>query len=133
MKVVVRVTFSAPDDPARTDTYGNPVRADPETIDIPGCVFDPGSAPDHDLTGVAVTGAPLRARVFCPVTAHRFDTEQSVSMTSADPLIDTYLKDRRGDRLVFEVDGEPNLWQSPFTGTACGVEVPLAGPKPRVL
>ena len=114
------------------DEYGNPTPGQPTTAVVAGCVFDPGGGlnSDRDLTGVAVTGAPARARVFCPLTAHRFETGQTLTMKSTDPLVDAYFLDGDGRRLVWQVDGNPNVWRSPFDAWTPGVEVPLTDPKP---
>ena len=132
MNVTVTVSTPTAADPGTVDPWGNPVPGLPLVTTIEGCVFDPGggTSSDRDLTGVAAAGGPLRARVFCPLTGHRFDTTQTITMQSGDPLIDASLKDAEGNRLVWQVDGEPNPWRSPWSQWTPGVEVPLSDPRP---
>ena len=95
---------------AVTDPYSGEATtvdwSDPDALPIPGCGFNPGSSlePVQDARNAVIT----RPEVYLPA--------------DADVLA--------GDRLVvrsttYEVDGDPALWRSPFTGWTPGLVAAL--------
>lgn len=91
-----------------TDRYGATVAdwANPDEADIEGCAFAPGdTSEDHSAGRVAVIAGPT---LYAP------------------PGADIAPHDRieaRGE--VFEVDGVPADWRSPYTNRCHGLAVPL--------
>jgi len=79
---------------------------EPDRLDIPGCAFNPGgsSEPVQDARSAVISQPEVYAPAGADVTA--------------------------GDRLevrgrVYDVDGEPAGWRSPFTGWEPGMVVAL--------
>lgn len=91
-----------------TDRYGDPVKdwTDPTRIDIDGCALAP-TATDEDR-GAGREGVTDSWDLFCPPGA---------DITAVDRV------EARGQ--VYEVDGQPAAWASPYGGTTGGIQVTL--------
>lgn len=97
---IVRPGAGVPDD------YGNPTLGPETTIPVVGCLFAPNTSDDAVGPDGRVIVSP--AAVYAPVGAEF----------------------RKDDRVVVDgrewfVDGEPQLWQSPWTTSTSGVRVYL--------
>lgn len=85
---------------------GEPSWDDPDELDISGCAFDPGGSSEAlDLARNVVTTQP---KVYAPAGS---------DIAAADRVV------VRG--VTYEVDGNPALWRSPFTGWEPGLVVAL--------
>lgn len=79
---------------------------DPDELEIPGCGFDPGGSLEPVEVG--------RAAVITQPTLY--------APADADVLAGDRVEVRS---LTWEVDGDPALWRSPFTGWEPGLVVKL--------
>ncbi|WP_353809080.1 hypothetical protein [Agromyces sp. SYSU T00194] len=91
------------DSPSGEDSQGNPVFGTTE-VPVTGCAFAPAASDESGTTygGRVISGGTVYApsgTVFRPSDMLRI----------------------RGE--IWQVDGEPGQWTSPFTGTGWGVEV----------
>lgn len=88
------------------DRYSNATDSWGAEQPVAGCAFDPGGSQEPFQSGRdAVVSSP---RIFDP------------NLTAWSP----YDRVRVGDR-TYSVQGDPSLWQNPFTGWAPAVEVRL--------
>lgn len=85
------------------DRYGNPTDGPTQTITVTGCAVAPRSTSEEntDRAGV-ITGLT----VYAP---------PGTRINPADRL---HIRNA-----LYEVEGEPGIWVSPFTGVEAGVEV----------
>lgn len=104
-ETVVRLRGSASVDPYSGEATGTDWAA-PDRLEVYGCAFDPGGSqePLEDGRSVVIT----RPKVYAPA--------------DADIL--------PGDRLEvrgveYEIEGDPAVWRSPFTGWEPGMVVNL--------
>lgn len=103
------VTILRPGPPTR-DEYGNDVPGTPSEISVPGCAVAPrdgsgaGSNEDTDARDTVITGLTLYAPYGTGIRA----TDQI-----------------RVGGDVYEVDGQPGSFRSPFTGSTGPVVVAL--------
>lgn len=87
------------------DEYGDP-SGSPEEETLDGCIVAPRTSSDVDDRGRQ--GVVVGLSLFAP-----FGTD----ITHTDQL--------RVDGVLYEIDGEPGRWKSPFSGWEAGVEVAL--------
>ncbi len=78
----------------------------PDTLEIQGCAFDPGTSAEPVTLGRADV-------VTQPVVYAPYGTD----VTAADRLV---VRDR-----TWQVDGDPADWRSPFTGWCAGSVIKL--------
>lgn len=99
------VTITRPGLPGLPDEYGNPTHGPNAVIDVVGCLFAPDTS--NDETGpdgrVIVSPAAVYAGIDAP-----FAKDDRLTI--------------RGDDGWF-VDGEPQVWRSPWTTSTSGVRV----------
>lgn len=107
------VTVLRPD--VGTDRYGDPVKdwSDPTRIDLDGCALAPagvgtGGSGTREDTAAGREGVVDGWDLFCPPGA---------DITALDRV------EARGQ--VYEVDGQPATWTSPYGGATGGVQVSL--------
>ena len=104
-ETVIRQRASQVTDPYSGTTSGLSW-ANPSTVSISGCAFDPGSSGEVlDLARNVTTTQP---KVYAPAGS---------DIKAADRLV------VRG--VTYEVDGNVAEWRSPFTGWEPGIVVPL--------
>lgn len=99
------VTITRPGAAGIPDAYGNPTRGDDVVLAVEGCLFAPNTP--NDETGpdgrVIVSPAAVYAGIDAP-----FAKDDRLTI--------------RGDDGWF-VDGEPQVWRSPWTTSTSGVRV----------
>lgn len=95
--------------PGGVDQFGDPIPGTTTQVDIPGCAVAPRlSAAEQELTNNGRAGVVIGLTLYTPADA---------DVTFADHFI------VRGEE--FEVDGDPGLWVSPFTGKQAGKQIAL--------
>ncbi len=89
-----------------TDAHGNEVAdwTDPAEVEVPGCLFAPGTTSEDNLTRTATVAQPT---LYAPVGA---------DIATGDRVV------VRGNE--YDVDGVPGDWRG-IGGTLGGLEVPL--------
>lgn len=92
-----------------TDRFGNPLPGTSHTIE--GCAVAPRSSEERtDGQATVIVGRSLFMPPGADVTAH------DVVVLNGDPQPD----DER-----WQVEGEPAVWENPYTGWSAGVVAPL--------
>lgn len=99
------VTITRPGESGSTDAYGNPTPGPDIRIDVLGCLFAPDTSNDEIGPDGRVIVSP--AAVYAGIDAP-FAKDDRLTI--------------RGDDGWF-VDGEPQVWRSPWTVSTSGVRV----------
>lgn len=97
------ITITRQGEQTGEDEQGSPI-FDTDTLEVPGCVFAPGTSDE--------AGSTAGARIV---------TGGTVYAPSGTVFLPTDMLTIRGER--WQIDGEAGQWTSPFTGTGWGVEV----------
>lgn len=92
--------------PPGRDEYGDPLSADSEEDDIPDCVVSPRLS--TEVTAPGRQGVVVGLTLYAPYGTDLVHTDQV-----------------KVDGVLYELDGEPGPWKSPFSGWEAGVEVAL--------
>lgn len=108
MSAVETVTVERP---GGTDRYGDSLPAATRTV--AGCIFAPRSSAEGSALGGRVLGTPNT--VITGITGY---LPADAAITATDVIV-------RPDGTRWQVEGEPGLWASPFTGWSPGLEVAL--------
>lgn len=93
--------------PGGYDADGDPVTSTTAEHDIEGCAVAPRTSEPVD--GRGRQGVIVGLTLYAPAGADLLHTDQV-----------------RIDGVVYEIDGEPGVWRSPYSDTVAGIEVALA-------
>jgi hypothetical protein len=91
--------------PGGTDPYGDPIPGTTERIDIPRCGLAPRMSMESSARG--------RQGVI---------VGQTVYLPEGSPAV-LYIDQLEVAGVLYDIEGDPGLWVSPFTGWAPGIEV----------
>lgn len=97
---VVRVRESG------TDEYGDPIEGTPTRLTIRGCIRAPRTTSEIEDRGRQ--GVIVGETLYAPPRADILATDQIEI-----------------DGVLFNIEGQPGVWQNPFTGWKPGLEVAL--------
>lgn len=99
------------DDPGGHDAYGDPVDSTPTSFTVDGCAVAPRESSEVEDRGRH--GVIVGLTLYAPADAGLASTDVVV-IAAGDPNAGRW-----------EIDGEPAVWVSPFTGWAPGTVAAL--------